>query len=134
MKVMLDTNVLAPGLASPSRGVCAAVLNAVLAAHELAVSTKALEECERVLIKKMRVQETHARAAISFLVRHAEVIRPTEPATWPLRDQDDRWIVAAALEGNVDALITGDSDILDDPQDELDVFNPRQFLELLDER
>ena len=134
MKVMLDTNVLAPALASPSRGVCAAVLNAVLAGHELVMGDKVLEECERVLVEKLGVSAARAGAAISFLVRHAEVIRPAEPATWPQRDPDDRWIVAAALEGKVDALVTGDGDILDERQDELKILTPRQALELLHER
>ena len=82
----------------------------------------------------MGVSATRASAAVSFLVQQAEVIRPDEPATWPQRDPDDRWIVAAALEGKVDALVTGDSDILDEPQDELKILTPRQALELLDER
>ncbi len=128
MKVLLDTNVLISALTSGT-GTCADVLRAVLATHRLAVGSTVLAECERVLVEKMKVPAPRARGAIAFLARQAEVIQPTKPATWPLRDPDDRWVVAAALEGKVDVLITGDSDILDEPRTELKTLSPRQFLE-----
>lgn len=128
MKVMLDTNVLISALTGRA-GACADVLKAVLSAHSLAVGSTVLAECERVLIEKMRVPAPRARDSVAFLARQAEVIQPTQRAAWPLRDPDDRWIVAAALEGNVDVLVTGDSDILDEPQTELKTLSPRQFLE-----
>ena len=41
--------------------------------------------------------------------RNAQV----KPAAWPDTDPDDRWIVAAALAGSADVLVTGDRDLLD---------------------
>ena len=128
MKVMLDTNVLVAALRS-SNGTCADVLRAVLATHRVAVGSTVLAECERVLVEKMKVPAPRAQEAVAFLARHAEVVQPTKPATWPLRDPDDRWVVAAALEAHADVLITGDSDILDEHQTELRTLSPRQFLE-----
>lgn len=128
MKVMLDTNVLISALKSGT-GTCAEVLQVVLATHRLAVGTTILAECERVLVEKMKVPAPRARAVVTFLASQAEVIQPAEPATWPLSDADDRWVVAAALEGHVDVLITGDSDILDEAGSDLRTLTPRQFLE-----
>ena len=128
MKVMLDTNVLISALKS-GVGTCADVLRAVLATHHLAVGSTVLEECERVLVEKMKLPAPRAREAVASIAHQAEVIQPTGPATWPLRDADDRWVVAAALAGKVDVLITGDDDILDEPQTELRTLSPRQFLD-----
>ena len=131
MKVMLDTNVLISALTSGT-GTCADVLRAVLATHRLAIGSTVLAECERVLAERMKVSAPRARETVAFLARQAEVIQPADPASWPLRDPDDRWVVAAALEGQVDVLVTGDNDILDEPQTELRTLSPRQFLERQD--
>ena len=131
MKVMLDTNVLISALKSGT-GTCADVLRAVLTMHRLAVGSTVLAECERVLVEKLKVPAPRAMEVVAFLARQAEVIQPTDPAAWPLRDPDDRWVVAAALEGKVDVLVTGDSDILDEPQAELRTLSPKQFLERQD--
>lgn len=134
MRVMLDTNVLVSAFAFSGAGVCSQVLRAVLAGHHLAIGATALAECERVLAEKMKVPDQRVRGAITFLTHHADVIQPTEAATWPRRDPDDRWIVAAALEGKVDVLVSGDKDILEERQTELKTTSPAQFLELLRER
>lgn len=135
MRVMLDTNVLVPALAPSRLGVCAQVLWAVVAGHHLVVGTTGLAECERVLAKKkMKAPAQRVRGAIAFLTHHAEVIRPTEAAAWPRRDPDDRWIVAAALEGRVDVLVSGDKDILEERQTELKTTSPAHFLDLLRDR
>lgn len=128
MKVLLDTNVLIAALKS-STGTCADVLRAVLTTHRLVVGNTVIAECERVLVEKMKMPAPRAREVVASLARHAEVIRPIKPAMWPLRDPDDRWVVAAALEGKVDVLVTGDRDILDECQTEIKVLSPRQFLE-----
>ena len=86
MKVMLDTNVLVSAFATRRRGVCADVLAAVLARHDLVVGHNALVEFERVLVEKMAVPTQRARKTIAFLANEAEVIRPIEPAAWPMRD------------------------------------------------
>ena len=40
------------------------------------------------------------------------MIVPADPAPWPENDPDDRWIVAAALAGSADMLVTGDKDLI----------------------
>ena len=128
MKVMLDTNVLVSALARPAHGVCADVLQVVLARHHLVLARQILVELERVLVGKFKMPAPQARNIVAFVDAHATVIEPTEPAAWPLRDADDRWIVGAALEHSVDLLVTGDSDILDEPQTELKTSRPGESL------
>ena len=47
-----------------------------------------------------------------FIREHGEVTAPVSPAPWPENDPDDRWIVAAALDGAADVLVTGDKELL----------------------
>lgn len=129
MRVMLDTNVLVS--AFWTRGVCADVLAAVLTDHEFVVAHQTTLELEHVLVEKMAVPATRAREIVAFIADKAEVVESTRPAAWPLRDPDDRWIVAAALDHGIDMLVTGDKDILDDPQTALKAIRPGAFLDLL---
>ena len=48
----------------------------------------------------------------AFIREHGEVIVPALPAPWPENDPDDRWLVAAALVGSADLLVTGDKDLI----------------------
>ena len=67
-----------------------------------------------------------------FVEEHAEVVFPSAPATWPESDPDDRWIVASAIGGAVDLLVTGDKDLLQESHDHhFRIVTPRGFWELL---
>ena len=111
MRVLLDTNVLVAAFAT--RGLCQDVLRLVLAEHSLLVSETILDELERTLTGKLRTPARRAREVVTFVREHGEVLAPASPAPWPQRDPDDRWIVAAALEGAADVLVTGDKDLLE---------------------
>lgn len=129
MRIMLDTNVLVSAVAFG--GVCAEVLDIVLAAHDAVVAQDALRELERVLVEKIAIPLQRAHEAVAFVEGQATVVHTARPATWPQRDPDDRWIVGAALDHGVDVLVTGDRDILEEQQDELKTVDPRALLELL---
>ena len=60
-----------------------------------------------------RVPSARVGEVITFLREQADVVAPVESAPWPDADPDDRWIVAAALVGSADVLVTGDRDPLD---------------------
>ena len=110
MRVLLDTNVLVAALAT--RGLCEDVLRIVLSEHSLLTSDTILGELERILTNKLRMPARRMRPITTFIREHADVIVPTEPAPWPENDPDDRWIMAAAVVGRADVLVTGDKDIL----------------------
>lgn len=60
---------------------------------------------------------------------------PVEPAPWPVTDPDDRWVVAAALDGAADFLVTGDNDLLDMSRTgPIRVVTPRELWDLLSKR
>ena len=111
MRVLLDTNVLVAAFAT--RGLCQDVLRLVLAEHSLLVSETILGELERALTGKLQTPARRAREVVTFVREHGEVLAPANPAPWPRSDPDDRWIVAAALDGAADVLVTGDKDLLE---------------------
>lgn len=130
MRVLLDTNVLVAAFAT--RGLCQDLFRTVLADHTLLIGSTNLEEFRRVLDRKLRVEPGRVRKAVDFVRRNAEVTVPSGPAGWPERDPDDRSVVAAALEGRADALVTGDKGLIEAAEGRaLSVLSPRQFWESL---
>ena len=130
MKVLLDTNVLIAAFAT--RGLCHDVLRTVLAEHRLVVGKTNLDELERILGDKLGMPNHRVREAVTFVSTHAQVVSPDAPASWPERDPDDRWVVAAARHGSVDVLVTGDQDLLNaDSPAPFRIVTPREFWQLL---
>lgn len=130
MRVLLDTNVLIAAFAT--RGLCQDVMQVVRAEHALILGHTVRDEIEHNLEKKLRMPASATAEVIAFLRGHAEVVRPAAPASVPKRDQDDRWVVAAALDGKADVLVTGDDDLLSlTSKLPFAIVSPRGFWELL---
>lgn len=124
MKVFLDTNVLVS--AYTTRGICADLLRYILAEHELLTGEVNLVELRRVLRNRFHASP-ELTAAVEAELRDETIIpRPTMPSPLPIRDQDDRWVLASAIEGHADLLVTGDQDLLAiAPQSPVDIVDPR---------
>jgi uncharacterized protein len=111
VRVFLDTNVLVSAFAS--RGLCADVMRQVLAEHELVIGEVVLRELRRALRVKLKLPPATV-TAIEELLRESEVIpRPRTPSDLEVRDPDDRWVLASAISGRADVLVTGDRDLLE---------------------
>jgi putative PIN family toxin of toxin-antitoxin system len=115
-----------------TRGLCADVLRTVLAEHDLVIGDVILAELRRVLSTKFKVPADRLNAIDAVFAPFPVIPKPKEPATNAIRDPADRWIVATAVAGNADVLVTGDRDLLD-VQAQLPVrtLDPRAFWELL---
>lgn len=111
MRVSLGTNVLVSAFAT--RGLCADVLRVVLADHELVVGEVVLAELRKVLRGRLRVPARIVDDVERLLREHDVVPKPREPAAVPVRDPSDRWILASAIAGKADVLVTGDRDLLE---------------------
>ncbi|MBL8979419.1 MAG: putative toxin-antitoxin system toxin component, PIN family [Gemmatimonadetes bacterium] len=130
MKVCLDTNVLVSAFAT--RGLASDVLRVVLAEHELLVPTVVLEEVERVLRDKFRAAPPALSLARQVLASQTVVPRPATVLALPIRDPDDAWVLASAVAGGADLLVTGDADLLTAAgQSPIPVLSPRAFWEQL---
>ena len=130
MKVCLDTNVLIAAFAT--RGLCTDVLRTVLAEHELILGEVILEEFRRVLHRKFKLPEARILAAEAVFDGIEIIPKPRAPSPLKIRDRADRWVVATAIAGEAEVLVTGDDDLLAVAKDaELRILNPRSFWELL---
>ncbi|MEO8480252.1 MAG: putative toxin-antitoxin system toxin component, PIN family [Gemmatimonadota bacterium] len=130
MRVYLDTNVLVSAYAT--RGLCADILHALLAEHQLVIGEAALSETRRVLRKKIRLSPEVVAEVEAFLRQQAAVIADPPPLLIRLRDPDDLVILAEALAGKADVLVTGDRDLLDIADHApLPIVTPRGMWELL---
>ena len=110
MRVLLDTNVLVSAFAT--RGLCADVFRHVLADHQFLASEIVLDELAAVLRTKLKLPVTTIDEIVRYLRQFEVVARPETPSAIPVRDPDDRWILASAIEGKADVLVTGDRDLL----------------------
>lgn len=110
MKVFLDTNVLVSAFAA--RGLCADLLRLLLAEHEIMTGEVNLVELRRILARRLKAPDDLIEE-IEGLLRDQSVI-PKPKATLPLkvRDADDAWVLASAVAGGADLLVTGDQDLL----------------------
>ncbi len=110
MKVFLDTNVLVS--AYTARGICADLLRYILADHELLTGEVNLVELRRVLRDRFRASP-ELTAVVEAELRDATIVpKPATPSSLPVSDPDDRWVLASAIEGHADLLVTGDQDLL----------------------
>jgi putative PIN family toxin of toxin-antitoxin system len=111
VRIFLDTNVLVSAFAT--RGLCADLVNAILAEHELVVGETVLMELRRVLKQKLRAPSETIEEVDSFLRREASVVQGGPVLALDLRDANDRRVLSEAVEARVDVLVTGDRDLLD---------------------
>lgn len=130
MRVFLDTNVLVSAFAT--RGLCADLFRHVLAEHDLITGEVIILELRRVLRDKMNVPAPTIAAVERVLRDHVVVPKPAKPHPLPIRDQADRWVLASAVAGKADVLVTGDSDLLDmAARAPLRIMDPRGFWDLI---
>jgi putative PIN family toxin of toxin-antitoxin system len=126
VRVFLDTSVLVAAFAT--RGLCADVLRTVLAEHQLLVGETVLTELGRVLREKIGLPEAQLRDVVAFVRQHALVAPELPVPAVEVRDPTDLPILAAAIHGAAEVLVTGDKDLLVLARVEaLPILDPRGF-------
>lgn len=110
MKVFLDTNVLVSALAT--RGLCADLYERLLTEHVVVIGEPVVLEVLDILQRKFRATGElliKVEAELRLLrVIPAQAVAPV----LPIRDLDDPWIIACALQADVDCFVTGDAELL----------------------
>lgn len=131
MKIFADTNILVS--AFTARGLCADLLDVILADHQLMTGEFVLKELKRVLAKKLRIPKRKVSDVLQFLRNHHVEPIPDGPSEVKVRDEDDRWVLESAIRAEADILVTGDKDLLDISKNvpQLKIISPRGFWELL---
>ena len=126
MRVFLDTNVLVSAFAT--RGLCADLFRHVLAEHDLVLGEVVMTELLRVLRDRIRLPKQVLHDVESFLREYETIPKPDQPHEIDIRDPDDAWIIASAVAGRADVIVTGDDDLLIlGKRSPIPVQTPRQF-------
>lgn len=128
MRITLDTNVLIAAFIA--RGVCHQLLEHCIRNHNLVTSDFILDEVREKLVKKFKHTSEIADEVVNLLRSQMEVVTPVPLATPICRDADDENILATAVTGNCECLVTGDKDLLVLKQfQDIDIFSPNDFQE-----
>ena len=130
MRVAFDTNVLVSAFAT--RGLSADVLNLILAHHQLLLGETVLGEFDRVLRTKFKVPDHTVSETTDFLRTQAVVVSGAPSLVLEIRDKDDAPILAEAVHGSADVLVTGDQDLLSIAEvSPIPILTPRGLWQLL---
>jgi len=111
MKVVFDSNILVAALLLPGGRAEAAVANILDGVDDLVISRPIIQEVLSVLASKFsRDKEELSRVAVVL----GELGRIVEPSRrlYVLRDEPDNRILECAVEGNAEAIVTGDKAML----------------------
>jgi putative PIN family toxin of toxin-antitoxin system len=137
LKAVLDTNVLVSGLLgehSPPSQVVDAWLDG---RFTLVTSLYQVEEVNHVLsypriARRIRLEDAELEMILAALLVESEVVSGHLQLSGVTRDPKDDAIVACAVEGGADYLVSGDQDLLVLGEYEgIRAITPRRFLELL---
>ncbi len=132
MRIVFDTNVLFSAFVT--HGVCTGLYEECLQRAQIIVSPDILRELEEQLRRKARLNPTEAREVIRALRADCEVVKAAPLPKPVCRDADDDRILAAALAGQADAIVTGDQDLLVLKRFQaIPIVNPRACLAMLAE-
>lgn len=137
LQAVLDTNVFVSGLmgvVSPPRQIVNAWLDGDFI---LVTSLYLIDELNHVLsyprvVDRLRVSDAEVEAILAALLSQAEMVPGKLKLPGVTRDPKDDPVVACAVEGKADYIVSGDQDLL-----VLEIFQgvqiitPRQFVELI---
>jgi putative PIN family toxin of toxin-antitoxin system len=110
VKIFFDTNVSVAAFAT--RGLCADLFAHVLLEHELVVGEVVLWELRKKLKAKLKLPASTIDEIDALLRESTVVPRPDDHLRLGISDRDDEWIVASAVAGSADVLVTGDAALL----------------------
>lgn len=128
MRVVLDTNVLIAAFVS--RGRCAQLLEHCAEAHEMVTSAGLLDEYVEKLVRKFKLTPDLAGGNTALLRSMMEVVEPLPLSIPVCRDPDDDLVLATAVAGSCDCIVTGDKDLLVlGSYGAVDIISPGDFAE-----
>jgi putative PIN family toxin of toxin-antitoxin system len=128
MIILLDTNVLIAAFIA--NGVCARLLEYCFSHHQLVTSDFILTEYRQKLETKFRRSPEDIGEALSFLRSRMQIVMASTLEEGVCRDPDDDNVLAAAMAGECQVLITGDKDLLElKAYKNIFILSPKEFME-----
>jgi uncharacterized protein len=115
-------------------GLCRDLVRIRVLPHKLLTSPPLLRELRTTLRNKFAVDPTEL-PLLSQLNEEAEIVAPARFSVRVCRDKSDNVVLATAITGKADLIVTGDDDLLVLKEFRgIRILSPRGFLELLDRR
>ena len=128
MIILLDTNVLIAAFVA--RGFCNELLEHCVRQHRLVTSDFIINEFRDKLFSKFKRKPEEIDQAVELLHSRMKVVASSSLESSVCRDPEDDNVLAAAIEGKCDCIITGDKDLLILKQYEgVDILSPSDFRE-----
>ena len=132
MRVVLDTNVLVASIVAD--GLCRDLVRVRVRPHTIITSKPLLDELRRTLRVKFKA-DPDKLPLLSALHEQAEIVAPALLGERVCRDKNDDVVLATALAGKAEIIVTGDDDLLVLKRFRgIRILSPRQFLESIDRR
>jgi putative PIN family toxin of toxin-antitoxin system len=129
VRIVFDTNVLVAAVVAS--GVCRDLVEYCTEHHDLVTSRLILDELREKLDRKFRLTSDVVDGILSSFEGRMQVVDPLPLDPPVCRDPDDDWVLATAIEGGCECVITGDADLLDLQQVQgIRMLRPRAFLDL----
>ncbi len=110
MRIVFDTNVLISAFIA--QGKSADLLEHCVHRHEVVLSDYILGEVREKLVDKFKYSESDADEVVGLLRQNSEIVTPAPLESPVCRDPDDDMVLATALMGKANCLVTGDKDLL----------------------
>ena len=110
MKLLFDTNVLISAIVS--RGYSYDVVADAIDKHEIIITEQVLRELAEVLSRKFDFSPELTASAKRLFQKHCVLVGAANKAPDVCRDAADNQLLADAAANKVDALISGDADLL----------------------
>lgn len=135
MRAVIDTNLLVSYLIA-HRSPIAELMDVYLARGDFVLLTShpMLQELDRVLQYPRLYRYYDAQTRIRFVALVAslgEIVDLPHEVPRICRDPDDDWVIACAVAGDADVIVSGDRDLLDLIQvNRIPILSARQFLAL----
>ena len=127
MRLVFDTNVIVAGIVA--EGLCREILETHLPEHTPILAQVLWDELVDTLYDKFGLRVDHL-PVLDLYRQLAEWCEPDPLTKTVCRDPDDDRVLAAAVAGHADAILTGDRDLLSLKEySRIVVLSPRQFVE-----
>jgi putative PIN family toxin of toxin-antitoxin system len=134
VRVVLDTNVLISGVIAS--GYSARILDSARKEEiKLVTSVHMLEEFSDVVSRRRIVRKypevtENAETLLDFFRAFAEIVSGFPEGDQISRDRDDDFVLACAVDGKVDYIVSGDPHLLDLKSfKKIPILSPREFAE-----
>jgi uncharacterized protein len=129
MRLVIDTNVVIAAFIS--HGACNELLEHCVIHHEVVFSEFIFNELKSKLIGKFKFTGREADAVVRLLRSRCSVV-DIQALFYPIsKDPDDDNIIATAISGACECIITGDSDLLDLKQaGDIVIISPNKFWQI----